>query len=562
MFYKSGTNIISVGKPNVSSADYTWSGIDTNWHMWTYVASSSQGGKLYLDGNPTPVATDVNTTALVNPAGDTLPVGAYTSSGALQSGWYGDATIDELGFFSVPLTTSDISSLYNGGVGRSLSSTSVASSSAASYVPLLDPAYDPLPSLPQGALPAISYPFATSSVSTSTLTTLTVATTTTTTTYTPFSGYSDSSSTVTTYITLNGTLVGTYSYQKGNEASSGKLTYTLTNYLGTPVLQADDKGDILEMDITDVFGNYVQRDQRKDGAYHNKGYTGHEFDDTAGLIYAHARYLSAPMHTFLSVDPMLYRIPQSYLYDPQQMNSYAYARNNPVVMMDPNGLSILSSIKSFIGSVVSLTKSALTATAKTVSNRVVEIATSQKTIGVINGATQQTADMGSSIMYLSAGAVNYASGGNCSTCVAMQQQLINSGPLIPTTNINTSSPTYQGALFVGSMFEPSSGGPEGVVEKAAAKQAAKILEASGLGSTAKKQITTLSESILMRAVKDNPLLGNLIPGMSPLKDSRWVGWLKYEFKTKTNNGEDIIIHYNVLKDEFGKLMAVDDFKLK
>jgi hypothetical protein len=58
--------------------------------------------------------------------------------------------------------------------------------------------------------------------------------------------------------------VGAYTYQKGNEASTGKLTFIHVNYLGTPVLETDDKGDIVQMDITDAFGNYVQRDQRKD----------------------------------------------------------------------------------------------------------------------------------------------------------------------------------------------------------------------------------------------------------------------------------------------------------
>lgn len=106
------------------------------------------------------------------------------------------------------------------------------------------------------------------------------------------------------------------------------------------------------MDITDVFGNYVQRDQRNDNAYHNKGYTGHEYDDTTNLIYAHARFLDTTAHTFLSVDPMIYKVPESYLYDPQQMNSYSYARNNPIVYSDPTGLSI-GSFFSSIGSAIS-----------------------------------------------------------------------------------------------------------------------------------------------------------------------------------------------------------------
>jgi RHS repeat-associated protein len=190
----------------------------------------------------------------------------------------------------------------------------------------------------------VGYPSATSSVSTSTVNTLTVATTTTTTIYTPFANYVDASSTVTTYFTLNGTLVGAYTYQKGNEASTGKLTFIHVNYLGTPVLETDDKGDIVQMDITDAFGNYVQRDQRKDNAYHNKSYTSHEFDDVTGLTYAKARYLDTPSHSFLSVDPVIYDLSQDYLNDPQQMNSYAYARNNPIVYKDPNGKWIESGL--------------------------------------------------------------------------------------------------------------------------------------------------------------------------------------------------------------------------
>lgn len=338
MLYKSGTNTIDCAKPNVVSAAYTWTGIDTNWHMWTCVGDSS-GTRLYLDGNPTPVATNANTSVLVNP-GDTMEVGAYRSGGTIQSAWYNDGKIDALGIWSTAISTTTIAQLYNGGVGTEYPFTEVitlATSTLYSGIPI-DPVYSPHPTVPQQVLPAVSqYPYATSTA-TSSVYLLTVATTTQSTVYTPFSGYSDASSTVTTYFTLNGTLVGAYTYQKGNEASTGKLTFIHTNYLGTPALETNDKGDIVQMDITDVFGNYVMRDQRNDNAYHNKGFTSHEFDDVTGLTYAKARYLDTRMHSFLSVDPLLYSLPQDYLVDPQQMNSYAYARNNPIVYTDPTGL--------------------------------------------------------------------------------------------------------------------------------------------------------------------------------------------------------------------------------
>ena len=42
---------------------------------------------------------------------------------------------------------------------------------------------------------------------------------------------------------------------------------------------------------------------------------------------------------FLSIDPLLIYQPASFLADPQQLNSYSYARNNPISFIDPLGLS-------------------------------------------------------------------------------------------------------------------------------------------------------------------------------------------------------------------------------
>lgn len=116
LFYKSGTNTITFSKPNVVDLNYTWTGIDTNWHMWTVVADGS-GMRYYLDGNSTPVASNANTSNFVDPSGDTLEISAYRSGGTIQSGWYGDSQIDEMGIWNVALSTTDIATLYNSGSG-------------------------------------------------------------------------------------------------------------------------------------------------------------------------------------------------------------------------------------------------------------------------------------------------------------------------------------------------------------------------------------------------------------------------------------------------------------
>lgn len=45
----------------------------------------------------------------------------------------------------------------------------------------------------------------------------------------------------------------------------------------------------------------------------------------------------------------------------------------------------------------------------------------------------------------------------------------------------------------------------------------------------------------MNAVRKNPNLGIVI--MENMKDSRWSGWSKMEFKTKSSNGVNAVIHY-------------------
>ena len=113
------------------------------------------------------------------------------------------------------------------------------------------------------------------------------------------------------------------------------------------MLSTDSKGDIVYLSLTDINGNAILRDQRSDSSLFNKLYTGHHYDQVTDLTYAHARYLDTRSHSFLSVDPMYYELPSSYIYNPQSQNSYSYANNNTVVNTDPTGLwSIAGAISS------------------------------------------------------------------------------------------------------------------------------------------------------------------------------------------------------------------------
>jgi RHS repeat-associated protein len=49
-------------------------------------------------------------------------------------------------------------------------------------------------------------------------------------------------------------------------------------------------------------------------------------------------YKPGSVSKFFSQDPVFWNLPLDYLLDPQQQNSYVYARNNPLNITDPTGL--------------------------------------------------------------------------------------------------------------------------------------------------------------------------------------------------------------------------------
>jgi RHS repeat-associated protein len=64
-------------------------------------------------------------------------------------------------------------------------------------------------------------------------------------------------------------------------------------------------------------------------------YAGKEHDAETGLEYFGARYFRSESGRFTTVDPAL--DPQQSLAEPQLWNRYAYATNNPLRFIDPNG---------------------------------------------------------------------------------------------------------------------------------------------------------------------------------------------------------------------------------
>ena len=81
----------------------------------------------------------------------------------------------------------------------------------------------------------------------------------------------------------------------------------------------------------------IRLDEKAGGFSEQRKFTGYEYDVDTGLNYAGARYQNPSLGRFISQDPVFWDFDESYLTDPQQWNSYSYARNNPLVYVDTTG---------------------------------------------------------------------------------------------------------------------------------------------------------------------------------------------------------------------------------
>ncbi len=101
------------------------------------------------------------------------------------------------------------------------------------------------------------------------------------------------------------------------------------DHLGTPRLITGNGGIEISRHNYYPFGR-ESTSGAADGE--RKQFTGHE-RDPGSIDYMHARYYHPFTGRFLSVDPARSAKPRL----PQTWNRYAYARNNPLVFIDPNG---------------------------------------------------------------------------------------------------------------------------------------------------------------------------------------------------------------------------------
>ena len=115
------------------------------------------------------------------------------------------------------------------------------------------------------------------------------------------------------------------------DASNGSVHYLFSDHLGSTSVTTNSTGATLEQDrrLLPLWGHCLRK------YFDHYLFTGKERDSETGLDFFGARYYGSNMGRFTSVDPQ--SITKERLLFPQKLNSYSYARNNPLAFVDPDG---------------------------------------------------------------------------------------------------------------------------------------------------------------------------------------------------------------------------------
>ncbi len=135
----------------------------------------------------------------------------------------------------------------------------------------------------------------------------------------------------------DGKVVRQYVYSDDNVRlamkMNGKTLYYHYNAHGDVIALTDEAGKIVAEYAYDAWGNVLKNTASTEEAKANPyGYAGYTYDKEIEQYYLMARYYEPEQGVFTAYDP-----DPGDEDDPQTMNGYNYANNNPVMMVDPDG---------------------------------------------------------------------------------------------------------------------------------------------------------------------------------------------------------------------------------
>jgi RHS repeat-associated protein len=117
-------------------------------------------------------------------------------------------------------------------------------------------------------------------------------------------------------------------------APAQNVTYFHNDISGSPAMASDANGQVLWRESYRPYGS--KHTNAAEGNKNAIGFTGRPFDAATGLSYMDARYYDPVLGRFMGVDPAA---PEAG--NVHSLNRYAYAHNNPLRYVDPDGNSPL-----------------------------------------------------------------------------------------------------------------------------------------------------------------------------------------------------------------------------
>ena len=112
------------------------------------------------------------------------------------------------------------------------------------------------------------------------------------------------------------------------EWDNGTVLFKSNDHLGSPRVITNTSGTVVGRTDLYPYGEIWSQT----GTQTKYKLTGKERDDESGLDYFGVRYYDSTVAKWLSPDSVTH-----HAHDPQSLNKYAYARNDPVNLIDPDG---------------------------------------------------------------------------------------------------------------------------------------------------------------------------------------------------------------------------------
>lgn len=125
--------------------------------------------------------------------------------------------------------------------------------------------------------------------------------------------------------------------------------YYLNDELGSPMRVTDSTG---KTKSAYSFGEFGKMKEQRGSCVQPFGYTGYQYDNTANLYFAQARYYDPAIGRFVSEDTV-----KGNIIRPDTVNPYIYCLSNPLRFVDPDGNDPDDSFHNIFSTVSSFTES-------------------------------------------------------------------------------------------------------------------------------------------------------------------------------------------------------------